>query len=133
MPFAPLTRFLIGRHRLLLNGKQKSTSSKLNVAQELSEFTIFLYAVRVSEAAVERIFSVEKFLDAPLCNALEDKVVQSALFVRFNLLHFGDHSLIPHALRERVKYMYHEFLTLGDPPLAPDTDPETDALRFWQV
>ena len=55
--------------------------SKLNVAQELAEFALFLFSVPVSEAAVERIFSVQKFLDTPLRNALEEKRV-GKIFVK---------------------------------------------------
>ena len=39
--------------------------SKLHVAEELSEVALFLAVVAVSEAAVERTFSVQKFLDWP--------------------------------------------------------------------
>ena len=60
--------------------------SKLNVAEELAKFSLFLLSVPISEAAVERSFSRQKFLETPLRNGLEDKVVQAALFVKFNFL-----------------------------------------------
>lgn len=88
----------------------------------------------MSEASVERIFSIQKFLDAPLRNALQDKVVQSALFVKFNLLHFGDDSLIPPSLRDPVKHMYNECLRFDeDTSSSSNPDLDNEALRFWQL
>ena len=78
--------------------------SKLNVAEELAKFSLFLLSVPISEAAVERSFSRQTFLETPLRNGLEDKVVQAALFVKFNFLKFGDPLLIPEQLRAPVQY-----------------------------
>eukprot|EP00667_Euglena_gracilis_P025496 EG_transcript_29981 len=105
--------------------------SKLHVAQELAEFAIFLYTIAVTEAAVERTFSAQKFLETPLRNALHEKVVQAALFVKFNLLNFGDDNLIPASLREPKKFFYHKDISLeneaqGDPDLFDDV-----VSKFW--
>ena len=104
--------------------------SKLNVAQELSEFAIFIHSIPVTEAAVERTFSVQKILDTPIRNALSEKVVQAALFVRFNFLNFGDENLIPPSLREPVKYLYNQDVVDED---APEVQDEATALTFWQL
>ena len=106
---------------------------KLHVAQELAEFAIFLFSIAVTEAAVERTFSVQKFLETPLRNALQDKVVQAALFVKFNLLHFGEGNLIPPALREAPKYFYHQDISLESQAPNEDPNPSSDVgLGFWQ-
>ena len=57
---------------------------------------------------------MHNFIEVRSCilPTLKPKVVQAALFVKFNLLHFGDESLIPPSLKEPVKYMYHQDLDL---------------------
>eukprot|EP00668_Euglena_longa_P035922 GGOE01046156.1.p1 GENE.GGOE01046156.1~~GGOE01046156.1.p1 ORF type:complete len:248 (-),score=30.69 GGOE01046156.1:159-881(-) len=88
--------------------------SKLGVAQELAECALFLFSVPITEAAVERTFSVQKFVDTPLRNALQDELVQSMLFVKFNFLNFGEKSLIPPKLLQPIKYFYRHDLDMGE-------------------
>jgi hypothetical protein len=47
--------------------------SKLDSAQELASFALFLYTIPVTEASVERSFSKQKFVETPLRNALQQK------------------------------------------------------------
>ena len=82
-------RFPFADSELVMADERVYWASKLHVAEELAEVALFLAGVAVSEAAVERTFSQQKFIATGLRNALNDAVEQSALFVKFNFLHFG--------------------------------------------
>ena len=69
--------------------------SKLRVSEELAEVAFLLLSLPVSEAAVERTFSFQKFIQRPLRSRLSDAVVQATLFVRFNFVMFGEKKFLP--------------------------------------
>ena len=61
----------------------------------MAEVALFLLSLPVSEAAVERTFSFQKFIQRPLRSRLSDAVVQATLFVRFNFVMFGEKKFLP--------------------------------------
>jgi hypothetical protein len=58
--------------------------------EELARVALWLAGVGISEAAVERTFSWQKFVETPLRSRLADANMQASLFVRFNFTTFGD-------------------------------------------
>ena len=87
----------------------------------------------------ERTFSIQKFVDTPLRNALQDELVQAMLFVKFNFLNFGERSMIPPKLLTPPPFFYRNDLDLEDdfshpnPSATSSTDPDSSFLQFWHL
>ena len=108
--------------------------SKLREAEELAETALFLRTVAVSEAAVERTFSTQKFIDTPLRNKLADIMIQASMFVRFNFVNFGADEYIPTEIklaRSAFKYHYSDLPREKEEESESSEDTlETDPSRF---
>ena len=79
----------------------------LGDAEELARVALWLQGLGVSEAAVERSFSYQKYVQSPHRAKLQLPIVQAQLFVRYNFVAFGD-----------PKYFAIErCLTIFSPPL----------------
>ena len=108
--------------------------SKLSDAEELAAVALTLLSCAASEAAVERTFSYQKFVEAPLRSRLHTETVQCQLYVRFNFKRFGNRSLVPKGLEESRQLYYNEM-----PPEEDFEDPEVeitdeaDLAKYWNA
>ena len=105
--------------------------SKLREAEELARVALFVHAVGVSEAAVERSFSTMKFVNAPLRCKMASSLVQAIMFVRFNFPAYGEERFIPEEVKVYKRSFQYHYTDLpcddedfAEPEDTPETTPE---------